>query len=151
MDHSAFTIIAALIFAIPVVAVIGFIIGGILRAQGRQRLAELVQRERIAAIERGIDPSKLPSLPVEGGPDLRAVVSLLPTPAQRAQGFLVSGIVLLAIAIGLIAMLLLLPDPHANRAWAAGLIPFSLGVALVASSFIVGRGVGNDRPGGPNA
>ena len=150
MDHVALTIIAVLIFMIPVVAVIGGIIGGILKAQGRQRLAELVQRERIAAIERGIDTSKLPSLPAEVGPDIRTVMSLLPSP-EKAQGFLVSGIVLLAIAIGLIAMLLLLPDPQANRAWAAGLMPFCLGVALVVSSFIVRQGTGDDRSGGPKA
>ncbi len=151
MDHVAFTILVALIFTIPVIAVTGGIIGGILKAQGRQRLAELIQRERIAAIERGIDPGKLPSLPAEVGLDLRAVASLMPTPAQKAQGFLVSGIVLLGIAVGLIAMLLLLPDAAANRAWAAGLIPLSLGVALVVASFIVRQGTGNGPGAAPRA
>ena len=57
----------------------------------------------------------------------------------------------MAIAVGLIAMLLLLPDSQANRTWAAGLIPFCLGVALVVSSFIVRQGTGDDRTGGPKA
>src|SRR5258705_4844462 len=49
--------------AIPIVAIVGGITAGIVRTLGRQRLVELAQRERIAAIERGIDPTKLPPLP----------------------------------------------------------------------------------------
>ena len=62
-------IIAVLVFAIPVVAVIGGITAGIMKTRGQQRLIELAQRERIAAIEKGIDPAKLPLLPVIGSDD----------------------------------------------------------------------------------
>ncbi len=147
----AFTIVTVLVFTIPVFAVIGGIIAGILKAQGRQRLAELIQRERIAAIERGIDPSKLPPLPGLGGPDFRAIASLVPGPAQKAQGFLVTGIVLLGLAVGLIAMLLLLTGTRGGNAWASGLVPLSLAIALIVSSFIVRRSNGGDASGGPKA
>ena len=48
--------------AIPIVAITGGIVVAVVRALGRQRMIELAQRERIAAIERGVDPSKLPPL-----------------------------------------------------------------------------------------
>lgn len=150
-----FTVIAALIFTIPVLALIGGIVGGILKARGRQRLAELVQRERIAAIERGIDPSRLPPAPMleDEANRLSALVSmnahLTPTNAQKAQGFLVTGVIMLSLAIGLILMLLFLPDARANGAWAAGLLPLSIGVALLVCAFIVRRSPDQDRKGTP--
>lgn len=49
-------------FAIPIIAIIGGITLAIIRTTGQQRLAELERRERIAAIERGVDPSKLPPM-----------------------------------------------------------------------------------------
>ena len=76
--------------AIPILAVTGGIIAGIVRAVGQQRLIELAHRERIAAIERGIDPSKLPPLPVPddccgpyGSPDVRWMASRSGTGAYR--------------------------------------------------------------------
>ncbi len=146
----AFMIIAILVFMIPVLAVIGGIIGGILKAQGRQRLAELIQRERIAALEKGIDPSKLPPLPVLDR-DLKSIVALMPTDAQRARGFLITGVVLLGASIGLIVMLLLLTDARHNQAWAAGLLPLSIAIALLVSARIVRRSAGGDQNGGPKA
>ncbi len=145
-----FTIIAVLVFMIPVLAVIGGIIGGILKAQGRQRLAELIQRERIAAIEHGIDPGKLPPLPVLDR-DFKSIVALMPSDAQRAQGFLITGVVLLGTSIGLILMLLLLTDPRANHAWAAGLLPLAIAIALLVSARIVRRSAGGDRTEDPKA
>src|SRR5207248_4823258 len=52
------TFLPFLIFSIPIVAIVGGITAGIVRTLGNQRLMELAQRERIAAIERGVDPSK---------------------------------------------------------------------------------------------
>ena len=53
-------LIPFVLFAIPIITIIGGIAIGIIRAIGEQRLLELAQRERIAAIERGLDPTKLP-------------------------------------------------------------------------------------------
>ena len=62
-DIGAEFFVPFLVFAIPIIAIVGGITAGIVRTLGRQRLIELAQRERIAAIERGVDPSKLPPLP----------------------------------------------------------------------------------------
>jgi hypothetical protein len=53
---------AVVAMTIPLVAIIGGITAGIIRSNAKQRLIELAQRERIAAIERGIDPDRLPAL-----------------------------------------------------------------------------------------
>jgi hypothetical protein len=52
---------------IPLVAIIGGIAAGIIKSNSRHRLLELAQRERIAAIERGIDPERLPKLELPAG------------------------------------------------------------------------------------
>ena len=51
------------LFTIPIVAIIGGITAGIVKSVHRQRLLELAQKERIAAIERGVDLEKLPDNP----------------------------------------------------------------------------------------
>jgi hypothetical protein len=144
MDHFGMpAVIAALVFAIPVLAIMGGIIAGILKAQGRRRLVELIQRERIAAIERGVDPSKLPpppTLDIDAASVATLVRSFRQSNAQKAQGFLITGLIILATGIGLSLMLLLLPDEEANRAWATGILPLSVGIALIVSSAIVRRG-----------
>jgi hypothetical protein len=99
------------------------------------------QRPAHPQIEKGIDPAKLPSLPMLGG-DLTAM-NLTPRQAElrRVQGLLIGGLVLLAVGLGLSVMLLFLPDPEANKAWAAGIIPTFIGLALLVSSAIVRKGV----------
>ena len=75
---------------IPIVAIIGGITVAIVRTIGQQRLAELAHRERIAALERGVDPSKLPPAPVLVLPPFPVLPPLLaelppaPTPAPPA-------------------------------------------------------------------
>jgi hypothetical protein len=144
-------ILMVLIFIIPIVAIIGGITAGIMKTRGRQRLVELAQRERIVAIEKGLDPAKLPPLP-SFGDDLTAVY-LTPrqTELRRAQSLLIGGLVLLAVGLGLTVMLLSLPDPEANGAWAAGCIPGFIGIALLASSLIVRKGAPADDASGPRA
>ncbi len=134
-----FVVFAALIFLIPVVAIIGGITAGILKTRGQQRIIELAQRERIAAIEKGVDPANLPPLPVVGGDLVAAQLTPRQAELRRAQGLLGGGLVLLAVGLGLSTMLVFLPDPDANRAWAAGIIPTFIGVALLVVSRIVQR------------
>jgi hypothetical protein len=52
---------------IPLAAIIGGITAGIVKSNARHRLLELAQRERIAALERGIDPERLPRLELPPG------------------------------------------------------------------------------------
>ena len=57
------TILPIMIFSVPLVAIVGGITMGIVRTMTQSRIIENAQRERIAAIQAGIDPSKLPPLP----------------------------------------------------------------------------------------
>ncbi len=147
MFHFGFgpdTLVPLMALSIPIVAIIGGITAGIVRTLGQQRLIELAQRERIVALEKGIDPSKLPPLPVPGGFDDIASSYMTPRQAalRRAQGLLVGGLVTLAVGIGLGIMLFYLGDE--NNVWSVGLIPALVGVALLVSSMIVRNSAPDD-------
>ena len=132
--------------SIPIVAIIGGITAGIIKTLGRQRLIELAQRERIAAIERGVDPSKLAPLPVTALDDEPETwtMSQYDRDRRRAQGIMIGGIVTLAVGVGLMAFLNLVDD-HGN-AWAVGIIPATIGVALLLSAFLVRPKNGGGTP-----
>ena len=141
-DPDAF--IPYMIFAIPIVAIVGGITIAIVRSLGRQRLIELAQQERIAAIQRGVDLAKLPPLPqLSMDDDTPIGVPIVEHDRRRAQGLLIGGIVTLAVGIGISAFLAVIQDN--DRAWAVGLIPIMVGIALLLSAWIVtpkGRGEG---------
>ncbi len=158
MEHLAIgpVVVSVLIVAIPIIMIIGGIASGILRTRGRQRLEELVMRERIAAIERGIDPSKLSPLPIvdEHAQRAAAIKQLMatsrPTELQKAQGFLITGTIILAAGLGLTLMFMILPGANATRTWAAGLVPILTGLGLIVCWAIVRRGASeNERSPGP--
>jgi len=134
--------------SIPIVAIIGGITAGIIRTLGRQRLVELAQRERIAAIERGVDPSKLAPLPVTALDDEPETwtMSQYERDRRRHQGLLIGGIVVLASGAGIMLFLSIMDD-HGN-AWAVGIIPATVGVALLLSAFLV-RPKGSGGAGTP--
>lgn len=123
-----------MVFAIPIVAIIGGITAGIVRTLGQQRLAELAARERLAAIERGIDPSKLPPPPTLGDASDWSDASRR-DPHRRAQGLMIGGLVTLAVGIGLTVLIWTTSDER--NGWAVGLIPGLVGVALLLSAWIV--------------
>jgi hypothetical protein len=128
-------IVPLMIFSIPIIAITGGIISGIVKAAGRQRLVELAQRERIAAIERGIDPAKLPPLPsIEDNTDFMG----RPYSARhRSQGLAIGGLVTTFAGLGIVVFLLLLRPEEDKAIWAVGLIPIFVGVALLISSWMV--------------
>jgi len=133
------TFVGMMAMAIPIVAIIGGIGAGIVKIISQNRVIELAQRERIAAIERGLDPSKLPPPPVVAGGD--DIASLYLSPRQfalrRAQGLLIGGIITLAAGVGLGLMLALLADMEDKNVWAVGLIPAFIGLALMFCSAVV--------------
>jgi len=138
-------LVPMMIFAIPIVAVAGGITAGIVRMLSQHRLLELAQRERIAAIERGVDPAKLPPMPVPTDDDVAAAyLSPRQQSLRRAQGLMIGGLVCAAVGVGLSGMLALLAGEEAH-AWAVGFIPFAVGVALLLSAMIVRRGA-EDEP-----
>ena len=134
-----------MIFAIPIVAIVGGITAGIVRTLGQQRLMELAQRERIAAIERGVDPSKLPPMPMPGDEHAPMYRSYAEYALRRSHGLLIGGIVTLAVGIGLTAFLYVADE--GDRAWAVGLIPTMVGLALLLSAWVIRPKGGLDSSG----
>ena len=132
-----------MIFSIPIVAIVGGVTAGIVRTLGQQRLMELAQRERIAAIERGVDPSKLPPLPTYVSP--RGIASgymggvygsYADYARHRSQGLTIGGLVCLFVGAALTVFLATVSDGEARGAWAVGLIPAAVGVALLLGALI---------------
>lgn len=139
-------VVPFLIFTIPIIAVVGGIATGIIRMMGRQRLVELAQQERIAAIQRGVDPAQLPPLQADLMSD--SPFSPQESDRRRRQGLLIGGIVTLFAGIG-IAMFLWILRPDGERyVWAIGLIPIAVGLGLLLSALIIRPAPG---PIGPRA
>lgn len=119
-------------FAIPVIAVVGAMTLAIIRVTGQQRLAELERRERIAAIERGVDPAKLP--PVTGLDSYQNGHGV-GSRTRRAHGLMIGGLVLLAVGISM--MVFLWSVEQDKKVWALGLMPFLIGIALLISAKVI--------------
>jgi hypothetical protein len=125
-------ILLLLLFFIPLIAVTGGIIVAIVKTVHQERQVELAQRERIAAIERGIDPAKLP--PIRSGDDLLQGSASMRA-HQQSQGLLVGGIITLAIGIGL--TILFTVTEEEGEAWAIGILPICIGLGLLVSAWLV--------------
>lgn len=118
-------------------AIVGGIATGIIRSFQRQRMIELAQRERIALIERGVDPEKLPALSSHalaiafgnGMADERIQAE------RRKQGLVIAGLVFTFFGVGLGALLGQVVD--GEPVWAVGAIPLSIGLALLLGSRVV--------------
>jgi hypothetical protein len=125
----------AFVFAIPIIAIIGGITMGIVRTLGEQRLAELARRERIAAIERGIDPDKLPPMPTSDGYNHDTYSGYGSGRLRRAHGLMIAGAILIAVGIGLYALIAAEEPDKSHRL--VGLLPLLTGCALIFSSWVV--------------
>jgi hypothetical protein len=128
-------IVPLLLLSIPIFAIIGGIVAGIVRSAGQQRMLELAQRERIAAIERGIDPAKLPTLPMLGHEMGLVGFSPYESAKRRAQNLVIGGLVTSFGGAGLLVFLNMMEEN--DRVWAAALIPILVGVALLLSAWLV--------------
>ena len=122
---------------ITVVAIVGGISLAIVRILSQARLEELARKERIAAIERGVDPQKLPALPVTEAYGLGS------SRIRRAHGLLIGGLILLAVGLGM-GIVLTFAEPDKSL-WIAGVVPGFVGAALLLASRIVWPKDG-DRP-----
>ena len=143
-DFNPEALIPLMALSIPIVAIVGGITAGIVRTMQRQRAFEMVQRERIAAIEHGLDPDKIASLQRPLIYDDHGLYSDPHTVAERRrQGLLIGGIVTLFVGIALAIFLHSVADgSDGGKVWTLGLIPAAVGVALLLSSFLI-------RPVGP--
>ena len=129
-----------MIFSVPIVAIVGGITAGIVKTMTDAKMMENAQRERMAAIQRGIDLDKLPPLPVIGGSSAEVMAGFNPVAAQRhrAQGLLIGGVITLFAGIGIAMFLYFIVEPgDSDRVWAIGIIPVFIGLALLLSSWIV--------------
>ena len=135
--------------SIPIIAIVGGITAGIVRMYHRQRTFELMQRERIAAIERGLDPDKIAGLQ---RPLLYDDHGVYTDPHQQAerrrQGLMIGGIVTLFTGAAVAIFLNGVAGGHhggeEEKVWMVGLIPAAIGMALLLSSFLI-------RPIGPSS
>ena len=130
-----------LVFSIPIIAIVGGITAGIVKTISRHRIIELAQRERIAMIERGLDPSKLPPLPLSEIADATPLVSQTEYARRRSQGLMIGGLVTFAVGISLGVLLYNVADEAG--VWSVGLIPAAIGIALILGAFIVRPRNGN--------
>ena len=148
-EFDAGTLVPLMSLSIPIVAIVGGITAGIFRMIHRQRAFEMIQRERIAAIERGLDPDKIanmqrPMMFYDDGiytdPHMQA--------ERRRQGLLIGGIVTLFVGVALSIFLKGVADGEdGGRVWMVGLMPSAVGIALLLCSFLI-RPIG-PGPGSP--
>lgn len=138
-----------MVFAIPIVAIVGGITAGIVKTMTDARLMENAQRERMAAIQRGIDLDKLPPLPVLGPAtgDLLAGFNPLAAQRHRAQGLLIGGVITLFAGLGIGTFLYFIAGRDGDAVWAVGIIPAFIGLALLLSAAIVWPKEGNGGGG----
>jgi hypothetical protein len=135
--------------SIPIIAIVGGITAGIVRSIQRQRAFEMIQRERIAAIERGLDPDKIASLQ---RPILYDDHGLYTDPNMQAgrlrQGLMIGGIVSLFVGVALAIFLNGVADHGDGNVWMVGLIPAAVGAALLLSAILI-RPIGPSSPPRP--
>jgi hypothetical protein len=127
---------------IPIVAIAGGLTVAAVRTFAQTRVAELAMKERIAAIEKGLDPGKLPPLPQVGDPsELRSEAS---TPRERAlqlaQGLAIGAAITTFAGLGLSIMLFVLPEAREHSLWVLGAVPVFVGIGLAVASRIVRQG-----------
>lgn len=142
MDQEVFFMVV--IFSIPMVAIVGGIVAGIVKSLGQQRLAELAQRERMLAIEKGIPPDQLPplALPAALGD---AGLTFEQAQLRRAQGLTIGGIICVAVGLAIMIFLQHIPDGRDKQLWVVGVIPLFVGFALLISAWIVRPRKGDPR------
>jgi hypothetical protein len=138
-----------LVFAIPVVAIAGGILAGIIRNLSAHRLMEVAVRERMALIARGVDPARIPGSSASLGSGLFPFRSFTDHSRFRAQGLLVGGLVMLLGGIAL-GVFLALVDCCTSRDWTVALVPVSIGIALLVSSLIVRAQAGDGTSSAPS-
>jgi hypothetical protein len=129
-----------LVFSIPIIAIVGGITAGIVKTISRHRLIELAQRERIAMIEHGLDPSKLPPLPLSEIANDASLLSPADDARRLSQGLMIGGLVTFAVGVSLGVLLY---NVAGGGTWSVGLIPAAIGIALILGALLVRPKNGN--------
>ncbi len=129
-----------LVFSIPIIAIVGGITAGIVKTISRHRIIELAQRERIAMIEHGLDPSKLPPLPMSEIASDTPLLSQADDARRLSQGLMIGGLVTFAVGVSLGVLLY---NVAGGGTWSVGLIPAAIGIALILGALLVRPRNGN--------
>jgi hypothetical protein len=127
-DEDLLVPLAAL--AIPIVAIAGWLLAGVIRTISAHRLVEAAMRERVALVARGVDPGRLPTVVAGMRMDAAGYDRF------RAQGLLVWGLALLAggVSFALVAGTL---DAWTEGDWPLGVVAASIGAALLLGGAII--------------
>ena len=114
----------------------GCIVAGIVRMIHRQRTWELIQRERIAAIERGVAPEIIAQMQPPILDDERGqFMSARATAEKLRQSLMIGGIITLFVRVAL--AFFLNGVTGGENVWMVGLIPIAAGLGLIVSSAVV--------------
>ena len=136
MDSIFEVIPMVVVLLIPIVAIIGGITSGIIKSLNRQRLIELAQKERIAAIEHGIDPATI--RPIDLPAELfgsKNGLTFEQKQVRRSQLLMIWGLVSAGFGLAFSIMMAALEDDPGS--WAGGMLFLLVGVALMLSSRVV--------------
>jgi hypothetical protein len=124
-------VVPLFVFAIPIVAIAGGVLAGIVKTISTHRLMETALRERMALVARGVDPEQL-----SGPLGLTGPGSIAELERFRAQGLLVAGFVILTggAALSVVGGYL---DGWGPGDWTLGVVAAAVGLALIASGLII--------------
>jgi len=128
-------VVPFMIFAIPVVAVAGGILAGVIKTVSAHRLMEAAVRERMALVARGIDPSKIPP-PGDAGLAGSWLMSSPDYPRYRAQGLLIGGVATLAGSLAWLGVTAALRSWE-DGDWGIAVVAGSVALALILSGLII--------------
>jgi hypothetical protein len=133
MDEIAPILVTALFMVIPIIAIVGGVTKGILKTNARNRMVELAHRERLAALERGIDPEKLPAL--DPAVEEEASLTFEQKQLRTSHGLLITG---LSLSLGGFAFAGFLAGVAPRETvWPLGFVLAAVGIALLIGSFVV--------------
>lgn len=96
-----------------------------LRAGRERQMAEMLHRERLSAIEKGVPYPELPPYPSE---EVR--IEMQNTHVTNPRRLLGAGALLIMIGAGTLASLIIHTAPDYQRHWPFGLIPMFAGAGL---------------------
>jgi hypothetical protein len=120
-----------MVFAIPILAVAGWIVIRIVRTLSWQHLMETSLRERMALLAKGVDPAHLP-----GGEAFPPLLALDDYERVRAQGLLIGGFVTLVAGLTF-ALVVGSLDTWDTGGWELGIVAAVAGLALLVCGLLV--------------
>ena len=119
---------------IPIAGIIWFIVSEITEEKTKRHRRELIHRERIMAMDKGME-ARLEE----------AIRSDAEREDRDHTGLLIGGIITVGAGIGLSIFLAILNEPHERRVVAVGIIPIFVGIALLVSWWAARRFGTNSR------